>query len=44
MNESGKLVIETRGVSRGFRQGPKRVQVLMDVLDEILDPLALLDR
>ncbi len=31
MNESGKMILETRGVSRGFRQGPKRVQVLSDV-------------
>jgi len=31
MSEHGKVVLETRGVSRGFRQGPKRVQVLTDV-------------
>ena len=31
MNELGKIVLETRGISRGFRQGPKRVQVLSDV-------------
>ena len=31
MNEAGKMVLETRGVSRGFRQGPKRVQVLTNV-------------
>jgi lipoprotein-releasing system ATP-binding protein len=31
MNEPGRLVVETRGISRGFRQGPKRVQVLSDV-------------
>ena len=31
MNEQGKLVIQANGISRGFRQGPKRVQVLTDV-------------
>jgi lipoprotein-releasing system ATP-binding protein len=31
MNENKKLVIDVQGVSRGFRQGPKRVQVLNDV-------------
>jgi lipoprotein-releasing system ATP-binding protein len=31
MNESGNLVIQARGISRGFRQGPKRVQVLTNV-------------
>ena len=31
MNEPGNMVIEAHGVSRGFRQGPKRVQVLDDV-------------
>jgi lipoprotein-releasing system ATP-binding protein len=31
MNEPRGTVIEVRGVSRGFRQGPKRVQVLTDV-------------
>jgi len=31
MNKQGSMVIEARGVSRGFRQGPKRVQVLKDV-------------
>jgi len=34
MNEyqpSGSTVIEARGVSRGFRQGPKRVEVLKDI-------------
>ena len=31
MNEQGNLVIKAEGVSRGFRQGPKRVQVLTDV-------------
>ena len=31
MNEQGSMVIQTKGVSRGFRQGPKRVQVLSDV-------------
>ena len=31
MNEQGKMVIEAKGISRGFRQGPKRVQVLEDV-------------
>jgi lipoprotein-releasing system ATP-binding protein len=31
MNEQGSMVIEAKGISRGFRQGPKRVQVLKDV-------------
>lgn len=31
MNELGKIVIKATGISRGFRQGPKRVQVLSDV-------------
>lgn len=31
MNEQGDMVIEARGIYRGFRQGPKRVQVLQDV-------------
>ncbi len=31
MNEQGSMVIEAKGISRGFRQGPKRVQVLEDV-------------
>ena len=31
MNENNKLVIDVHGVSRGFRQGSKRVQVLNDV-------------
>ena len=31
MNEAGSMVIEAKGISRGFRQGPKRVQVLTDV-------------
>ena len=31
MNEQSNMVIEAKGVSRGFRQGPKRVQVLKDV-------------
>ena len=31
MNEQVNLVIKAEGVSRGFRQGPKRVQVLTDV-------------
>ena len=31
MNEQGDMVIKAEGVSRGFRQGPKRVQVLTDV-------------
>ena len=31
MNEQGKMVIQATGISRGFRQGPKRVQVLTDV-------------
>ena len=31
MSEQASMVIQTKGVSRGFRQGPKRVQVLNDV-------------
>ena len=31
MNEADGMVIEAKGISRGFRQGPKRVQVLTDV-------------
>lgn len=31
MNNQGSMVIEASGISRGFRQGPKRVQVLSDV-------------
>ena len=31
MNEQGNMVIEAKGISRGFRQGPKRVQVLDNV-------------
>jgi len=31
MNEQGNMVIEAKGISRGFRQGPKRVQVLENV-------------
>lgn len=31
MNKRGDMVIQATGISRGFRQGPKRVQVLNDV-------------
>lgn len=31
MSEQASMVIQTKGVSRGFRQGPKRVQVLNNV-------------
>jgi len=31
MSKQVTMVIETKGISRGFRQGPKRVQVLNDV-------------
>jgi lipoprotein-releasing system ATP-binding protein len=31
MNEQGSMVIQAKSISRGFRQGPKRVQVLNDV-------------
>ena len=31
MNEQGSIVIKVEGISRGFRQGPKRVEVLQDV-------------
>jgi len=35
MNEQGSMVIRARGISRGFRQGPKRVEVLKDVSLEV---------
>lgn len=31
MNENRSIVIEAKGISRGFRQGPKRVEVLKDI-------------
>jgi len=31
MNDQGNMVIRAEGISRGFRQGPKRVEVLKDV-------------
>ena len=31
MNDQSNMVIQATGISRGFRQGPKRVQVLTDV-------------
>ena len=31
MNEQASLVLSAKGISRGFRQGPKRVQVLTDI-------------
>jgi lipoprotein-releasing system ATP-binding protein len=31
MNKLGEMVISAKGISRGFRQGPKRVEVLKDV-------------
>jgi len=31
MNEQGNIVIQAEGISRGFRQGPKRVQVLTNI-------------
>ena len=31
MSDQGDIVIQATGISRGFRQGPKRVQVLSDV-------------
>ena len=31
MNKQGDMVIKAEGISRGFRQGPKRVEVLKDV-------------
>jgi lipoprotein-releasing system ATP-binding protein len=31
MNEPGSMVLNAQGISRGFRQGPKRVEVLTDV-------------
>lgn len=36
MNEKGSIVISARGISRGFRQGPKRVEVLQDVSLEVV--------
>ena len=35
MSEQGNIVIQATGISRGFRQGPKRVQVLTDVSLEV---------
>ena len=35
MNELGSIVISAKGISRGFRQGPKRVEVLQDVSLEV---------
>ena len=35
MNEQGNMVIRAEGISRGFRQGPKRVEVLTDVNLEV---------
>ena len=35
MNEPGSIVISARGIARGFRQGPKRVEVLKDVNLEV---------
>ena len=31
MNKLGEMVVSAKGISRGFRQGPKRVEVLKDV-------------
>jgi lipoprotein-releasing system ATP-binding protein len=31
MNEQANMMVEAKGISRGFRQGPKRVQVLNDI-------------
>jgi len=31
MNEHASMVIKAKGISRGFRQGPKRVEVLEDI-------------
>ena len=36
MNELGSIVISAKGISRGFRQGPKRVEVLQDVSLEVV--------
>jgi len=36
MNEQGSIVIQANGISRGFRQGPKRVQVLSNVNLQVL--------
>lgn len=35
MNELGSMVLRATGISRGFRQGPKRVEVLKDVNLEV---------
>ena len=35
MNELGSIVISAKDISRGFRQGPKRVEVLQDVSLEV---------
>jgi lipoprotein-releasing system ATP-binding protein len=35
MNEPGSIVISASGIARGFRQGPKRVEVLRDINLEV---------
>ena len=35
MNEKGSIVVSAQGISRGFRQGPKRVEVLQGVNLEV---------
>ena len=35
MNEPGSIVISARGIARGFRQGPKRVEVLRNINLEV---------
>lgn len=36
MNKKNSIVIRAQGISRGFRQGPKRVEVLQDVSLEVV--------
>ena len=36
MNEKGSIVISAQDISRGFRQGPKRVEVLQNVSLEVV--------
>jgi len=36
MNEKGSILISAKGISKGFRQGPKRIEVLEDVSLEVV--------
>jgi lipoprotein-releasing system ATP-binding protein len=41
MNEAGRAVLEVRGVQRGFRQGPKRIEVLRAIDLEVMPGTSL---